>query len=1198
MPKHLDNLINGVFEYDNGRLKLSEKRIELNISEGDVPTGSFQISSTSGSAEGFIVSSSVRMSLDIKRFYDEEVQVRYLFDSTGLESGASLRGEISIVSNKGEYSLPFIVNVSRNVINTSMGNVRNLFHFANLAHTDFDEAVRLFYSPAFTGVFRDSDRRFLNTYRAFSAYAGNYENVEEFLIAVRKKDPVELSLSTDELNVGAEELQEDTRRSVNLIRSGWGFVEISLSTDSDFIDLDKSKLANDDFMGNNAQLGFNILKEKLHSGVNSGAVFVRTYDKELKFDVIVKCSEGNGEETWTYVKSQKTVADLTSSFLRYRCKKINSYQWTHESIIKIQQLIEQYPEDLRYRLYHAFLQINARHEEIAIEEMQRIEMSPGYAVMTDEMKGFEIYIKAFLKHDDEYTAAEAEKIRYMRESKRSSPWLLILLIFMDERLERQPHEKLRLLEHQFEISGASPLILMESLRVLNERPEEIRSIGSFELVCARFGLKHNILSRQLSDHIVYLSGQMRRFDPLLHKILVKLYEEDKSDEILMAICLHLIRGEIRESRYSKWYETAIMRNLMITKLYEYYIYSVEKNVNTLLPSPVIMYFSMSPDLEDEYMAFFYADLITNKEKVRDTLVECNKNIVQFAVRCALNGYIDENMAIVYEYVNTLTGYSQKYAYLNAVSALVFKHKVSIADKNATRVIVIEDNFVDERSYPLYKGSAYVDVFANDYEIFYETADLRRRTLSDKDTDSVLLKNTQYKVTPGDRVTDIGTAYFICEAGRHFISITEENVNYVIQIITSEKIDPVYRSELLTELMEYYYDADDEEKLTALLRNLDPAEVTSQCRAEAVRFMVIEGMTGEAYALVQKYGSENVGAKIMVKLLNYLISESLYENEAEVISFAFTTFKGGKYDEVLLEFLSNNYQGPVKDLRHIWSAGVDFELSVEKLEERILSQMLFSRSFVGVKDDIFVHYLESGLKGDIAKAYLSFSAYEYFVKDRITDERIFDKMLESYYEGDEVNDCMMLAMTAYYASRESVPEKAVSAVVEIVKLMLRRGIYFGFFKNYAKYIPMVSVYSDRTYIEYKTNPKSRVTINYLVTSSDSGKEPNEFETEEMQNLYGGIYSKRIVMFYGETLQYYINEEAEGKSSLTVSDSIEVDDVTLANSDSKYNMINDMLNARALGDTESLNGLIDMYFKKEEAVEDLFEVMRTRDNDERS
>ncbi len=1195
MPKHLENLINGVFEYDTGRLKLSEKKIELNINEGDVPTGAFQILSENGSAEGFIVSSSSRLSLDIKRFYDEEVRVRYLFDSTGLESGDSVKGEINIISNKGEYSLPFIVNVSRHAINTSMGDVKNLFHFANLAHTDFDEAVRLFYSPAFLGVFRDSDKRFLNTYRALSVYDGNYENVEEFLIAVKKKDPVSLSLSNDEMRLSAAELEEDTERSVTLIRSGWGYLKISLAAEGDFIVLDKQKLSNDDFMGNNSRIGFRILPEKLHSGLNNGTIFIRTYESELRYPVSVNCSEDEGEKTWEFVKEQMMMAELTKSFIRYRCKKINSYQWTHESIAKTQQLRDLNPGELKYRLYMAFLQANAHHEDLALEELQHIAQSPRYSEMTDEMKGFEMYIKAFLKHDNEYTAAEAEKLRSMRESRRSSPWLLILLIFMDERLERQPREKLRLLEHQFESSGASPLVLMESLRLLNERPEEIRSLGTYELVCARFGLKNRILSRQLSNHIVFLSGQMRHFEPLLHKILVQLYEEDKNDEILMAICLHLIRGEIKDNKYNKWYEAAIMRNLMITRLYEYYIYSVKRDVKTLLPSPVVMYFSMSPDLEDEYMAYFYANIITSRDKVRDTLLECNRDILEFAVKGAQTGFIDENMAIVYEYVNTLTGYSQKYTYLNAVSSLVFKHKITIEDGNATRVVVIEDNFVDERSYPLRNGTAYVDIYANDYELFYETADLRRRVLSDKDTDLLLLKNTRYNHPPGERVRDVGVAYYICEAGRHFISINAENVDYVIQIITSEKIEAAYRSELLTELMEYYYGADEEDKLTLLLKNLEPAEITSGCRAEAVRFMVIEGMIKEAYDLVKKYGSENVGAKIMVKLISHLISESLYDSEPEMVSLAFTTFKGGKYDEVMLEYLSANYQGSVRDLRSLWSAGVDFGISVEKLEERILSQMLFARSFVGIKDDIFVHYLESGLKGDIAKAYLSYSAYEYFVKDRITDDRIFDKILESFYDGDEINDCMMLALTAYYAAKESVPQKAVKAVTDIVNAMLRRGIYFSFFKSFAEYIPMVAVYGDRTYIEYKTNPKSRVTIHYRVTSPEDEEERTEYDTEEMQNLYGGIYSKRLVMFFGETLQYYINEESGGQSTLTVSDSIETEDVQILNPDSRYGMINDILKARALGDDESMNGLIDMYLKKEQAVEDLFEVMKKRDNE---
>ena len=42
-----------------------------------------------------------------------------------------------------------MVTVEHGVLNSSVGPIRNLFHFANLAKSNWKEAVRLFYRPEF-----------------------------------------------------------------------------------------------------------------------------------------------------------------------------------------------------------------------------------------------------------------------------------------------------------------------------------------------------------------------------------------------------------------------------------------------------------------------------------------------------------------------------------------------------------------------------------------------------------------------------------------------------------------------------------------------------------------------------------------------------------------------------------------------------------------------------------------------------------------------------------------------------------------------------------------------------------------------------------------------------------------------------------------------------------------------------------------
>lgn len=79
------------------------------------------------------------------------------------ESGGRGCGEglFSVVSNRGEYNLPFVVTVEHGVLNSSIGTIRNLFHFANLAKSNWAEAVRLFYDPDFRRLFQGNDEHFM-----------------------------------------------------------------------------------------------------------------------------------------------------------------------------------------------------------------------------------------------------------------------------------------------------------------------------------------------------------------------------------------------------------------------------------------------------------------------------------------------------------------------------------------------------------------------------------------------------------------------------------------------------------------------------------------------------------------------------------------------------------------------------------------------------------------------------------------------------------------------------------------------------------------------------------------------------------------------------------------------------------------------------------------------------------------------------
>ncbi len=109
---------------------------------------------------------------------------------------------------------------------------------------------------------------------------------------------------------------------------------------------------------------------------------------------------------------------------------------------------------------------------------------------------------------------------------------------------------------------------------------------------------------------------------------------------------------------------------------------------------------------------------------------------------------------------------------------------------------------------------------------------------------------------------------------------------------------------------------------------------------------------------------------------------------------------GKYDERCLRYLILYAKGTIRMLRDIWKAAVGFCVETNELNERMLTQMLFSGSFVGERMQIFKSYVENGADRK-SKSIPGGMCYEYFVRDSATDRFAFDEIAAMSRRGDGV-----------------------------------------------------------------------------------------------------------------------------------------------------------------------------------------------------
>ena len=116
------------------------------------------------------------------------------------------------------------------------------------------------------------------------------------------------------------------------------------------------------------------------------------------------------------------------------------------------------------------------------------------------------------------------------------------------------------------------------------------------------------------------------------------------------------------------------------------------------------------------------------------------------------------------------------------------------------------------------------------------------------------------------------------------------------------------------------------------------------------------------------------------------------------------------------------------------------------------------------------------------------------------------------------------------------------------------------------------------------PGSRVIIHYRKIYTDDKKE--SFRKEEMKEVCYGIYVKECILFYGEELQYYITEEQENKEQLTMSGTIQKEEVKEKHKNSRYRLINEMAIGQTLRDYDFVNEGMEEYWKMEFLTDKIF------------
>ena len=1144
------------FSHNVGKLVFDVDKVEMEFVTPEVREGAFSVESENGlPVDGFVYANNSRMKIKENAFHGVDCEICYTFDAAGLEPGDKVNGQFIILSDKGEYTLDFEASMEADYMYSSMGQIKNLFHFTNLARSNWPEAVSLYYSNRFAEILTGNDKQFKSVYRGLSHEPGNEHCVDEFLITVHKKTRNSYELPTNHYVYRA--VPETLTKSAYLTVNGWGYVSVLASVCGDFITLPKKKYTGDDVVDGHIEIEYVINPEAMHAGRNFGKIILETPEQNFEIAVIVENNPIDMERSANHIY-KRTVARLMREYIAFRLGKLTSEEWVRTSSEELSHLTVKGEREILVRLYEIQLLITARKEEEALAHMEKLEeeLKDPEKALNASNYGYYLYLTSMLHPEPDYVDKISHKVKKLYHRNSYDPVLAWIQIYLREDLAFRDEKRWEYLEDQYNSGIDSPLLFTEAVHLLVKQPSLLTKLSDYELMLLSFALKNGAITAAIGERVQFLITRGKDYDDVLFGVLKRAYEITPSKDLLQAICQLLMLGDCVGEEYLKWYGEAVKADIRIAKLYEYYMACVPVNYKEMLPQMVMMYFAYQNHLEYDKMALLYANVNDYRALVPEVAASYDETVVDFLKEQIKKQRVNRNLIKLYKKYITPELMDEELA--SNFAPILFAHEVRVTRPNIKRVIVVHDKAVGEGKFPVHDGVAYPTIYARNYSILFEDVDGKRYVSEALTKPAPVL----YTDAMRDKILPlvkgrVGILLNVTETDYHDAPVSDENCEQYETLLTSDSVTFTLKKEILYNLCKFYFENDRIRELDRLLMMAKPEVLPAADRGEMVHILVARGLYEDAFHWLRDFGMEHVAAKTCLRLLSRYLERTDFEEDSAMIALCEELYLGGRFDAEILKYLAVHFKGTNTQMLELLRLCESFGCESFGLIERILVQMLYTRTAGAEREQIYERFVRGSGSTKIRKSYLAECAYGYFVGETKVPESIWGEMERLYKDGEKLSRICKLSYALYYSTKGSASWN-IPLLREIITKEIKSGVVFPYFLKFAADVPAVVPFTDRSFVEYRGNGQSRVIMHYAIERENGDN--TEYRKEEMDNLYYGIFVKDFILFSGDVVNYYITEETGNQEQLTLSSTLTGGENNACDVPWRYHVLNEAVMLR--------------------------------------
>lgn len=1274
-------LAKGNFTYESAKLVIEPEKLEIEVVTGTKTSATFTVSDARhDKIKGFGFAEAAEITF-LPVFEGEENVLGVEVDASELIAGTVLRGKLILVTDRGEEHVPYEINVVAPELTDEEGEpVRDYYTLIKKTERDREAGLKLFRDPVFrdTFLYRDFEGQLI--YDKLSKGNTGLSGMEEFLVGTGKKKPVRFlpeytgsaqTAPDDEdgtIRLNYELAGNDIEDSIMLNLSAWGSVMIRVEKEGDFIETDRKLLWTDEFSDLRGRLGLTIIAGRVSEGRHHARIrLVSPYETHV-IEISVHSPVGYKERKIARAK-QAVWGMLIRSLLAYEEGRVEKSEFKG-FLQKHRSVLERL--DLRFSMplkgYMAYL---LESEAARLEFYRDTERMSCPDIGADQTEVENYILIQYIKYLYSNRQEELDELRALVDRFAENGYMSTILMVISMRCNpAQYGADARCVERIRELltrSAATPVLYSELMRRYVAQPDLLRELDALNLRVLLYGLRQGLITNELCEVITVLSGG-RGLPPidtgsglgygrdndllrkgtgaLLMQVLFGVYELTNSVDTLRNICTLLIRYEKRDRRYFPWYERGVNERLRLTDLFEYYMYTIDPQTTEPLPQIVLSYFQFENHMNDARKAFLYANIVRNREINPEAFENYEEQIHEFVIDQIGKERVNTDLGYLYREMLKREDVTKELT--THLPHVLFRHLLTCRTEGIESVTLVHMQTKSERSYPLDRGKALLDIYTPEYRIFFHDKEGNRYLNSidytlerffDGDEFALLcypiLTQGATEETQGDgagenkAVDENNTAQDDNEDVDENEQIQEielvpadvpdnllfnltyeawrkprlDNVGLDIlyRALQSDKLRDNFHGKVFLRIFDHlkdYVSKDDRMPyLKLLMRYLKPDTIKRSRIGEIATVCVQCKEMEKAATLLKRYGRSGCEEKEFLELTIDRIRTLNYEFEDSLVKWALILYNKGHHDHPILNYLLQYYMGETDTLISLFRDSLPMKRvgtgtdQLESMEGHIKTNPVF---YEGVRERLLGQVLFACRDTKVCEDI--FLKYYDDGENRVLVKAYLSQMAYEFIVGR--NDMSDKIFEKVY--RQAMYEKEPVMVLSALKRLVGRDKYNEKERDFIErsledmadegcILPFMKEFGGGITVPYEI--RTPVIVQYY-SGTPGGvflfvkNKDGEYVSQPMERVFDGIFTASILLFAGEETKGYIYEEETGKRSKEFQLRKKTAE---AGGDSMFEQVNALITAKNDGDDARYERLSRSFVEEQELAKYLFKLL---------